>query len=78
MPFERWERAKKKKFIWGLIEVFLCFFDFEGSCSSLCFFVFFFCFGCYYFVSVVCVFFFSFFFSFSFCCAGNTCGYKKS
>ena len=45
MPFERWERAKKKKIIWGLIEVFLCFFDFEGSCSSLCFFVFF-CFGC--------------------------------
>ena len=45
MPFERWERAKKKKIIWGLIEVFLCFFYFEGSCSSLCFFVFF-CFGC--------------------------------
>ena len=69
MPFERWERAKKKKFIWGLIEVFLCFFDFEGSCSSLCFFLLW---------LLLFVFFFSFSFSSSFCCAGNTCGYKKS
>ena len=37
-----------------------------------------FLFGCCYFVPVACVFLFFFSLSFSFCCAGNTCGYKKS
>ena len=37
-----------------------------------------FLFGCCYFVPVACVFLFFLSFSFSFCCAGNTCGYKKS
>ena len=77
MPFERWERAKKKKIIWGLIEAFLCFFDFEGSCSSLCFFVFF-CFGCCYFVPVVCVFLFLFLFLFHFAVLEILVGKKSS
>ena len=37
-----------------------------------------FLFVCCYFVPVACVLLFIYFFSFSFCCAGNTCGYKKS